>query len=427
MGMSGLAYHNSDIGGFTSSNNTPTTPELYTRWMEFGAFCPVMRAHGYDALGGTEPWVFGVSTENIVRKIIDLRYSLLPYNYTMAHETYESGIPLARPLVLEFSDDQNLYNESSAYMWGDDFLVAPVVQSGQTSKSFYLPQGKWIDFWNDLVYAGGQTITVPAPLGEVPLFVKAGSIIPMQPVEQYTDEFPADTILLAIYPGQNTTDNFNLYEDDGTTLDYQKGAFATTNLATSVIDDGSENDMTLSIGPSVGGYTGKPQHRVYVCSIHEISFSPASVSSGNLPIPNLQSEDGLATNSTGYFFDSTAHILHVKIQTVPDSSYQIKIDSTQISSIDKSLPIPSGYQLEQNYPNPFNPTTTITYTLSSRQRVTVSIYDVLGRNVRTLFNGEATAGKHRVVFDGRGLPSGVYIYRLTARPFDKSKVMALVK
>ncbi len=209
MSMSGIVYHNSDIGGFDGSS--PTAPELYVRWMEFGAFCPVMRAHGYDGLGGTEPWVFGDSTENIVRKMIDLRYSLLPYNYTMAYESYESGIPLARPLVLEYPDDPNVINESSAYMWGDNFLVAPVVQSGQTSQTFYMPQGKWIDYWSDRVYNGGARITVDAPINEVPLFVKAGSIIPMQPVMQYTGQYPANTIMLAIYPNPGTSTRSTLY------------------------------------------------------------------------------------------------------------------------------------------------------------------------------------------------------------------------
>ncbi len=107
--------------------------------MEFGVFCPVMRAHGYDGDNGTEPWTFGTATENIVREIIDLRYSLLPYNYTMAYQTYRSGIPLARPLALEYPEDPNVSNESPAYLWGDNFLVATVVQSGQTSQTFYLP------------------------------------------------------------------------------------------------------------------------------------------------------------------------------------------------------------------------------------------------------------------------------------------------
>ena len=146
MGMSGIAYHNSDIGGFDDGS---TTPELYARWMEFGAFCPVMRAHGYDADNGTEPWTFGPATENIVRNMIRLRYTLLPYNYTMAYESHTAGLPMARPLVLEYPGDPNVCDESSAYMWGDNFLVAPVVQAGQTTETFYLPSGKWIDYWSD--------------------------------------------------------------------------------------------------------------------------------------------------------------------------------------------------------------------------------------------------------------------------------------
>ncbi|MCL4510346.1 MAG: DUF5110 domain-containing protein [Bacteroidetes bacterium] len=433
MGMSGMAYHNSDIGGFTG--NQPTTPELYTRWMEFGAFCPVMRAHGYDGLGGTEPWAFNSTnpaTENIVRNIIRLRYSLLPYNYTMAHETYTSGIPLSRPLILEYPGDQNVYNESSAYMWGDDFLVAPVVQSGQAVQTFYLPQGKWINFWNDEVYTGGTSVTVQAPIDEVPLFVKAGSIIPMQPVMNYTGEFPADTIMLAIYPDPNTTSTFTLYEDDGKTLDYQSGAFAATTFEETLISTGNSNNMQISIGASVGNYNGKPSRRVYICEIHKISYQPAGVVFQNSFLPKRSTYDSLRSNDSGYYYDGSSSILYVKISAGADSAYSISVDSVK-----QNPGNPSGCQLEQNFPNPFsatggsaqggNPSTTIRFLLSSRQKAKLTVFDTLGREVALLLDGEVDAGEHSVVFNAQNLSSGVYFYRLTAGAFQQTKAMVLIK
>lgn len=327
MGMSGIAYHNSDIGGFHPGK---TTPELYTRWMEFGAFCPVMRAHGYDGDGGTEPWTFGTATENIVRKIIRLRYSLFPYNYTMAHETYETGIPLARPLVLEYPNDRNVYNESSAYMWGDDFLVAPVVASGQLSKTFYMPSGTWIDYWNDSVYTGGDTVTVPAPLNEVPLFVKSGSIVPMQPVMQYTGQFPADTIKLAIYPGQEGTASFMLYEDDGRTLDYQKGDFATTLFQESMMTNGKHNIMRIVIGATEGNYNGKPPRRVYIYEVHRISYRPAGVSVSGFALSPLTSGDSFQECSSGYYYERASHILYIKTSIDVDSTYTVSVDNVHV-------------------------------------------------------------------------------------------------
>ncbi|HQT91779.1 MAG TPA: glycoside hydrolase family 31 protein, partial [Candidatus Kryptobacter bacterium] len=358
MGMSGIAYHNSDIGGFTG--NQPTTPELYTRWMEFGAFCPVMRAHGYDGLGGTEPWAFNSispSTEGIVRNIIRLRYSLMPYNYTMAHEAYETGMPLARPLFIDYPDDPNVTDETAAYMWGDDLLVAPVVESGQTSNTFYLPAGKWVSYWDDKVYSGGGTVTVPAPLDEVPLLIKAGSIIPMQPVEEYTGQYQSDTLYLGIYPDPGAQSTFTLYEDDGESLAYQAGAFSETVFGESMNRTSGSSSMQISIGASNGGYDGKPSHRVYVCEIHKVSYPPGPVFFQNVPLRALVSVDSLQSSVSGFYFDNTAKVLYVKVQVNTDSSYTLLIDSVDVTGIRHSPDGPAGYELNQNFPNPFNPST----------------------------------------------------------------------
>ena len=427
MSMSGITYHNSDIGGFTGSQ--PTTPELYTRWMEFGTFCPLMRAHGYDGLGGTEPWAFGTVTQRIVKDMIDLRYSLLPYNYTMAHESYDCGIPIARPLVMEYPDDPNVAGESSAYMWGDDFLVAPVVQPGQSTQTFYLPQGKWIDFWSDQVYNGGTTVTVPAPIDEVPLLVKAGGIIPMQPVMQYTDQLSADTIRLAVYPDPGTSTSFTMYEDDGTTLDYQSGSYSETVFTEKMNTGGNpdSNNMEISIGPSVGNYDGKPSRRVYVCEVHKVSYQPRTVIIGRIPIPSVSSSDSLRSSSTGFYYDGARGLLYVKFPVSTDSSYSVEIDSLEVTGLKTSAAVPSGYRLDQNYPNPFNPSTSIGYMLPRRSFVTLRIYDVLGREVAVLVSQIQGAGKHTAMFDGSRLTSGVYVYSLTAGSFRSSKAMVLLK
>jgi len=158
---------------------------LYVRWMQYGTFCPITRAHGVDQ--PTEPWGYGNEAEAISKKYIELRYQLLPYIYTLAELNSKTGKPLAYPLFFDDPNDANLTNESSSYMWGSSLLVSPVVEAEQTSKSIYLPKGEWIDFWTDDFYYGKQTITVPTPLETMPLFVKAGSIIPMQFVMNYTD------------------------------------------------------------------------------------------------------------------------------------------------------------------------------------------------------------------------------------------------
>ncbi len=322
MEMSGIVYHNSDIGGFTGKS--PTTPELYTRWMEFGAFSPVMRAHGYDGLGGTEPWAFGDSTEKVVRDIIRLRYSLLPYNYTMAHEAYATGVPLVRPLVLEYPDDGNVANESTAYLWGDNFLVAPVTKAGETTKTFYMPHGKWIDYWNDSLFSGGRTVSVAAPLNEIPLFVKAGSIIPMANSVEYTGQYTSDTIKLRVYPDYNAQSVFNLYGDDGKTLDYQQGDFAITSFSLKSEGDPNVADLQLKIGASAGHYHGEPQHRVYICEIHRVFTPPARVLFGNSELRELTKGD-LHLKRAGYFYDRSSRILFIKVPVKTDSSYSVTV------------------------------------------------------------------------------------------------------
>ena len=424
MGMSGIPYHNSDIGGFDAGVGTA---ELYTRWMEFGAFCPVMRAHGYDIDNDTEPWAFGSTTESIVRNIIRLRYSLLPYNYTMAHETYASGIPLARPLVLAYPSDQNVVNESNAYMWGDDFIVAPVVQSGQTTQSFYLPAGKWIDYLTDKVYYGGSLVTMPAPIDQVPLLVRSGSVIPTQTPHDYIDEYPADTLTLVVYPEQGTISSFDLYEDDGKTLDYQSGAYATTHIEGDWTQTGNANNFKLTIGPSVGSYDGKISFRTYLCQIHKLSYDPSEVYLGNSNLIQYQSIDSLMGRQSGYYYNGVSGILYIKAPTNTDTSCVVTVDSVEVTGVQTKPSLPTGYLLQQNYPNPFNPNTKILFEVPSAQNVSLVIFDSVGRKVETLVHGFIEAGEHEVVFDGNGLASGVYYYRLTAGNFHQTNSMMLLK
>ncbi|HEY9165885.1 MAG TPA: TIM-barrel domain-containing protein [Candidatus Kryptonia bacterium] len=424
MGMSGIAYQNSDIGGFDAGS---TSAELYTRWMEFGAFCPVMRAHGYDGDNGTEPWTFGAATENIVRELIRLRYALFPYNYTSAHQTYLAGMPLARPLALEFPDDQNVYNESSAYMWGDDFIVSPVVQSGQTSQSFYLPAGKWIDYWSDKVYSGGTTVTVPAPIDQVPLLVKSGSIIPMQPVPDYIGEYSADTLLLAIYPDPTVASSFELYEDDGSSPLYQAGYFSTTEFEGTWSGTSNAEEFSISIGPAVGTYSGKSFNRVYLCEIHKVSYLPAEVLLGSVAMQQFPTYDSLEAESSGFYYDPGAEILCTKFSGNTDRGYVVVLDSVEVTGVENSPGQPTGYRLEQNFPNPFNPGTRIGFSIPSREKVSLVIFDSVGRRVSILVDAVLDAGRHEVAFDASRLSSGVYYVRMTAGSFQSSRAMMLLK
>ncbi|MEK9137987.1 MAG: TIM-barrel domain-containing protein, partial [Bacteroidota bacterium] len=425
MGMSGIAYHNSDIGGFCCGT---TTPELYARWMQFGTFCPITRAHGTGQ--PTEPWGYGTQAESICKRFIELRYKLLPYIYTMAYENYQSGIPLARPLFFDDPNDQLLSNESSSYLWGSAILVSPVVNSGQTSKSVYLPAGRWVDFWSDQPYQGGQTVVVPTPLETMPIFIKAGSIIPMQPIMKYSDERPLDTLMLGVYPSMTQPAHFTLYEDDGRTLSYQSGGFAQTEFT----EDLSGGSMTITLHPTQGTYTGRPLRRVYLSEVHGVATAPSTVRKNGVVVPQRFSYGELRQNGDGFFYEVASGRLYIHTPTVPESLYQITAEGV-VLAVDEARNAPQDFSLEQNYPNPFNGSTRIGFALQASGRVSLKVYDVLGREVATLLDGHINAGKHEVEFDASGsarqtaggLASGVYVCRLRVGGYAQARKLLLIR
>ncbi len=424
MGMSGIGYHNSDIGGFCCGT---TTPELYARWMQYGTFCPITRAHGVDQT--PEPWAYGAEVEAISKKYIELRYQLLPYIYTMAYENHKTGMPLARPLMFDYPRDAQLTNESSSYLWGNSILVSPVTEEGQTSQSLYLPQGKWVNFWTDKEVTGGQTITTSAPIETMPLFVKSGSIIPMQFVMNYTDEKPLDTLRLACYPSNEFSGSFTMYEDDGKTLDYQTGSFATTEFSQRCDVSGSDTSVVINIGKSNGIYTGKPLNRVYISEIHGIISKPNSVRSNLVLITEQESYTSLRQHADGFFYDSTSQILFIQTPTVPDSTYEIIAENVHLLGVnDSPETLPSkSYRLDQNYPNPFNPKTEFGFRIGSSGLVTLKVFDVLGKEIATVVNDNLPAGDYKREWDASGIASGTYLYKLQSGEFTDSKKLILLR
>jgi alpha-glucosidase (family GH31 glycosyl hydrolase) len=420
MGMSGLTYHNSDIGGFCCGT---TTPELYVRWMQYGTFCPITRAHGIDSQP-TEPWGFGTAAEEICRKYISLRYQLLPYIYTMAYENYSTGMPLARPLFFEYSGVEFLNNYSDEYLWGDNFLVSPVVEEGLTSKNIYIPEGGWVDFFSDQVYRGPQNIVMQVPIDKLPLFVRRGSIIPMLRVMDYVDEFPADTMVLEIYPAPGTEAHFTLYEDDGESLDYQSGSYAMTEFSQNI---SAGDELNIIVNPSIGDYIGKLTERTYLSSVHHMLSVPTYVYKNGAVLTQRNSYGELRNNPEGYYYDNSRLILYVQIKAETDSLYQITAGGITLIINDQNPAYPEKFVLEQNYPNPFNPATTFWYSIPGESKVIIKIFDVLGNEIRTLVNEVKPAGRYEVVFNAVGLPSGVYFYRIQAGTFTNTRKMILLR
>ncbi len=256
--MTGMPYWTTDIGGFFRPGATQYTNENYNellmRWYQFGVFNPIFRIHGYQT--ETETWKNGPVVEANIRELLDLRYRLLPYIYSSAWQVSKNGSTMMRPLVMDFKDDATAIKQSYQYMFGSSFLIAPVIQPSVTNWDVYLPTGvQWYNFKTGKRFDGGQTIKTDAPINSTPVYVKAGSIIPMGKLMQYNNEKPADTIEIRIYKGGNGT--FKLYEDEGNNYNYEKGKY------TVIPFDWNEENQTLTINKRQGAYNGFLNERVF--------------------------------------------------------------------------------------------------------------------------------------------------------------------
>lgn len=211
MSLCGLAYSSSDLGGFALGEKDE---ELYIRWLQMGVFNPVFRPHGSGI--PSEPIFFSQKTQDIVREAIKLRYRLMPYIYNAAYENTVLGKPIVKPLFYYHDDDDNLQNYSDAYYFGDEIIVAPVINKGIKEKEVYLPKGWWYDFKTSELIKGEQKINIDVSLNEIPFFIKAGSFIPMVNNYQTTDRYPKEELIIHYYPSIDSQETeYILFEDDG--------------------------------------------------------------------------------------------------------------------------------------------------------------------------------------------------------------------
>src|SRR5262245_30258632 len=257
-GLSGIPFWGTDVGGFF--HPIAETGELYARWFQLGAFSPIFRSHGW-VWREHVPWAHGSRVEAICRQYAELRYRLLPYTYSLAWQAHTRGLPLMRPLIMNYPDDPRVWGLGHQFLWGDDLLVVPVTREGATAWPVYLPAGAWYDFWTGARHEGPGGITVEAPLEKLPLFARAGAILPLGPVVQHTAERPLDEVALLIYPERSS--RFELYEDDGRTNAYRRGQCALTAVECST--DGG--DVTVQIGEALGDRSVVPANRRYLLEL----------------------------------------------------------------------------------------------------------------------------------------------------------------
>ena len=295
MNLSGIPYTHSDAGGFTTTFTKDA--ELYTRWLQMAAFTPIFRPHA-AALGDlnppgslevpSEPALWDEPTKTIAKNLIQLRYDMTPYNYTLAYQQARHGKLLVRPMFYESFADSNLLKAEEQFMWGDNILVAPVLKQGAVTKDIYFPQGKWYDFMRNKFYDGGQWVTDSAAINEIPFFVKQGGFVPTVWGFKTLDKYTTEKLNILYFPSAEKT-FYEMYDDDGlTNKAIEKKQFELIQM------NGQEANgkIKMEIKSNGGKFTGRPDKRTLRIYIADVSVKPSSVTYNNKPIALLNADDG---------------------------------------------------------------------------------------------------------------------------------------
>jgi alpha-glucosidase len=275
LSVSGISFCGTDIGGFSGEPDG----ELFTRWIQMGTFSPFMRAHSAGDTKEREPWSFGEPYTAINRKFIELRYRLLPYMYSIFWEHHRYGFPILRPVVMQEQEEYNNHFRQDEFTYGDKILICPVLEPGQKSRIVYLPKGKWFNFWTNEVIEGGKEVEVSTPLETIPLFIKAGSVIPEYPVMQYVGEKEIEEVKLNIYYSDYEVNSF-LFEDYGETFAYEQDIY----LEKKFVVNGTRSRVTIHQSME-GLYT--PRYENYEFNIIGLPFKPVRIIADDVEVKDF--------------------------------------------------------------------------------------------------------------------------------------------
>ncbi len=273
MAMSGFSFVGSDIGGFAEQPNG----ELYARWIQLGIFHPFCRTHSSGDHGDQEPWAFGKTITDVVRKFIELRYQLLPYLYTAFWRYADEGIPILKSLVLYDQEDSQTHYRNDEFIFGEKILACPVNGPNQKGRRMYIPRGQWYNFWTDEVVKGGQEVWVDADLDSMPIFVSEGAIIPKYPIQQYVGEKTIDELILDVYYKEGKEESM-VYEDAGDGYDYIKGRYSLRNFKL----HGKKDELIIQQHKS-GKYV--TTYKTFKLNLHGLPFKISKIEVDNVEIP----------------------------------------------------------------------------------------------------------------------------------------------
>ncbi len=299
MGLSGVGFCGADIGGFRDY----PSPELFTRWLQVGIFYPLCRVH---TAGGPpqDPWSFGKKHERIHRKTIELRYHLLPYLYTEFENATRTGLPVLRPLLVDFPEYPKVHRCEHEFMFGRQLLVAPVVLEGARKRKLVLPAGTWYAFDDAEPRTGGHEVELPVTIESIPLFAREGAIIPARPVMQFTGESVLEELILHIFPGKGRG---SFYNDDGSTYEYQGGEYTLEEYKVETAGDVT----TLRLTQRSGGERFAP--RSYLIQFKGMKKAPVAVAAAGAPVPQCRTYKALTKAAPGWFHEAKAGIVWVRV------------------------------------------------------------------------------------------------------------------
>jgi oligosaccharide 4-alpha-D-glucosyltransferase len=306
MSLLGMAYTHSDLGGFAGGEKFDQ--EMYIRWLQYGVFQPVYRPHAQDHIA-SEPVFHDQLTKDILRPFVKLRYQLLPYNYTLAYQNSSTGMPLMRPLFFSDENNSTLMDNAQSYFWGDAFYVTPVTEPGVSSVPVFLPNGVWFDYWSNKSYTGNQIIDAPVTLQSIPIFVKAGSFIPMIVPIQNTEQYSSKNLQLHYYADASVKSAIGqMYDDDG------KDPQALAKKRFELLDfKATQKSKQLNIQLTrTGDYPGEPETRSIDLIVHNWPIAAKTVLLDGKPQNTARYDAGSKTLNIPFTWQSEAMSISIR-------------------------------------------------------------------------------------------------------------------